>query len=506
MKPMDWRYSLLFIAAQLSFAQAFALPFTITPTTPLPTAMIPGETVNALYTVKNNSSSARANNYVKYLPPFVTQVLQDNTYPDLCGATFNLQPANTNGDSCTLELQISGPVYALDPNPHHHLFVCYPGGTTCAGTLSPLNVSESTIVAAGLYARDSYNRDGGLIATSATGDTWKLQPVDQINGNTVGGFIGASCVGQNCVILGSFGSLNANNGYPAIGTSNDGGNSWAFQTLTLPPSYLYGAGLGVNCADTRCIGGATYTNQSQENLAGILLSNDLGNTWSQTVLPLINGVVLAQTNSALCSASTCIAVGLGYNGINSLPLIATSSDDGQNWSQQLLPIPNGFTSGFAFGVAKSNSTYVAAGSYDDGTNLHPGIARSTDGTTWSQQVLNIPNGFSEGEFRGISCTSTYCIAVGYYDNNNAYATYPAIARSTDNGNTWTQQALNQPSGGYYNSQLYGVNCQGTRCVAAGAFEKTHAANPGIAVSNDSGLTWQIQTFSNYPAAALGGVG
>lgn len=34
---------------------------------------------------------------------------------------------------------------AADPDPHNHLFVCFPGGITCAGTVFPLNVNVSGV-------------------------------------------------------------------------------------------------------------------------------------------------------------------------------------------------------------------------------------------------------------------------------------------------------------------------------------------------------------------------
>lgn len=117
---------------------SYALLFSITPKsgTLLPTQLIWGNTVTALYTVKNNSSRPFINAYVKYLPPNTSQITSDTQYPDLCSSTFNLQP----GGSCTLELSISGSINSQDPDPHQHLFVCLPGGLTCAGTPNPLNV------------------------------------------------------------------------------------------------------------------------------------------------------------------------------------------------------------------------------------------------------------------------------------------------------------------------------------------------------------------------------
>jgi hypothetical protein len=119
-------------------ANAYGLPFKIVPKegTQLPTSLALGSTATAYYTIYNNTSAQRNNNFVKYLPPNVTQVTAGGTYPDTCGATFNLAP----GASCTLQLSISGSVNANDSNPKHHLFVCFPEGRTCAGTYFPLNV------------------------------------------------------------------------------------------------------------------------------------------------------------------------------------------------------------------------------------------------------------------------------------------------------------------------------------------------------------------------------
>lgn len=105
----------------------------------LPAKMTSGGKVNALYTVTNTTGSTHTGNYIKYLPPNTTQVTVDNTYADLCGATFQLAP----NESCTLELTITGAVNASDPNPRHHLFACLGGCVTCcAGTNFPLNVTQ----------------------------------------------------------------------------------------------------------------------------------------------------------------------------------------------------------------------------------------------------------------------------------------------------------------------------------------------------------------------------
>jgi DNA-binding beta-propeller fold protein YncE len=122
-----------------------ALPFSVVPKigNPLPTSLSVGNTASAFYTVTNNTQANRFQNYVKYLPPNVAQVTQGGVYSDTCGATFNLSGKGQSGDSCTLQLTISGGVNGNDPNPHNHLFVCFPRGLTCAGTNSPLNVKPT---------------------------------------------------------------------------------------------------------------------------------------------------------------------------------------------------------------------------------------------------------------------------------------------------------------------------------------------------------------------------
>jgi 6-phosphogluconolactonase (cycloisomerase 2 family) len=124
-------------------SSANALPFNIIVKagTSLPTTVHAGSTVAAYYTVTNNTLSARNSNYVKYLPPNVSQTTSDATYEDTCGKSFNLAPAGQAGDSCTLQLSVAGSVNASDPDKHHHLFVCLPDGTSCSGTSNSLNVS-----------------------------------------------------------------------------------------------------------------------------------------------------------------------------------------------------------------------------------------------------------------------------------------------------------------------------------------------------------------------------
>ncbi|MBL7481418.1 beta-propeller fold lactonase family protein [Legionella bononiensis] len=136
--------SLLALGLFLTSTLSFALAFNIVPKegTQLPTSFKNGQTVFAYYTVYNNTLSTRYGNFVKYLPYNVTQVTSNGTYPDTCGASFDLNGKGQAGSSCTLQLRISGAVNKDDPDPHHQLFVCFPEGKGCSGTQYQLNVSQ----------------------------------------------------------------------------------------------------------------------------------------------------------------------------------------------------------------------------------------------------------------------------------------------------------------------------------------------------------------------------
>ncbi len=137
--------SLVLLLLCFMSAFAYALPFNIEPKAgqPFPTTVQPGQTVTAYYTVTNNTISQRNDNFVKSLPQNVTQVVSGGTFSDTCGKTFNLTQKGLPNDSCTLQLTISGPVKSNDQN---RLLVCFPGGVTCAGTTTPLNVVQTPIV------------------------------------------------------------------------------------------------------------------------------------------------------------------------------------------------------------------------------------------------------------------------------------------------------------------------------------------------------------------------
>lgn len=498
---------------------AFALPFIIVPKagTILPTQIISGQTVSAYYTISNNTGSARPGNYMVYMPPNVTQVTSDAAIPDLCKSTFTLQPKNAAGGSCTLELLISGAVSANDPNPKHHLFACFPGGITCAGTTAPLNVSvipgNNEFVAGGAYYDTNSNQVIAIASSTTTGSSWRQQALSASAGYQQGQLFGISCVGSTCVGVGLYEDMSYTN-YPAIVVSTNKGATWSQQVLQPPsPSYVNGALDGVYCFSQNCIAVGSYNNIAMSTEQPLVAtSHNAGMSWSQQLLPLPAGIQVGNIFSLNCISGICVGAGgsQDFNN-NTIPTIYKSPDNGNSWSQQLLTLPNGYDEGLLYGVGCYSSTCIAVGTYakSGGQNSLAVVISNNLGNTWTQKILTPPATFTQGEFNGISCSDNYCVAVGAYSYNINYSGYPAIAVTNNSGVTWTQQMLPLPTGMQY-GYLTGVKCSGSVCVASGYYLPLSSNEiPFIALSTNRGMTWTQQTLpvpSPYVAGVLNGIG
>jgi len=497
----EFRQGAYLLALSLVTFNSYALPFNIKPKadTSLPTQVFSGEAVSAFYTITNNTSSVRSGNYIKYLPPHVKQITVDNNVPDLCGSTFKLHSHGSNGDSCTLELSVTGAVNSNDPDPHHHLFACFPGGITCAGTNSPLNVFlvNSALTAVGAYSSNETSFPG--IATSnSQGSTWKQQTLP-LPSNIVSAYLtGVTCSGATCVAVGDYSS----NTYdlPGVALSTDNGMTWSQQVLTPPPCFNSGYLSGVNCNNNICNAVGAYTNSSPQ--FGTARSLDNGNSWSQRALPLLSPYVSGELVGISCSGNIC--VGAGTYTDNSFVRYAAaiySTDTGNSWTQVALPLLDGIRDEHLNGISCSGTFCIAVGEYDNGSgNQLPGIAVSTNGgSSWTQSTLTLPDSYSDGSLIGISCNANNkCVAVGTYSvpgGSNA-PTYPAIAVTTDGGSNWSQQVLTSLPSGFTSGALFGVECTGNTCVASGTYDTANFVDtPAIAVSTDGGNTWSQQVLA-----------
>lgn len=509
----------------------YALPFSVVPKGNLPTAVVQGSSVTALYTIKNNTGSLRANNYIKYLPPNVTQVTSDPAIPDLCGKTFTLQASGQAKDSCTLKLLVDGAVNANDPEPHHHLFACFPGGLTCAGTEFPLNVGVEApaIVAVGNYTDNAGATHGGIAASQDEGLTW-TQTVLPIQKGFIKEVLNAnSCVGTRCVMVGS--STKAKNSFPAVEISENLGKTVTTRlTLTtgLPSGFSAGQFNGVSCVDNQCVAVGEYTQVgSGEDRAGTALSDDGGKTWTQQALdvppdaPFMDGRFFGVS----CRKDFCLAAGEYAPSLGKGVLVFATTTDKTNWDQTIVFLPQfppRETTGTFFGADCPDDTrcIVVGGSFTlvvPTTRIIPAFIVGMYNRSVGKMditVLQIPAEikndpacqFSSGgnflpipftQLKSVSCMDDKsCVAVGQYscsnENTNTQTTFEMIVKTTDGGVTWTQTVINKIVDKNNVLSDNSVFCTSSFCITAGGIvdKSTFSfVSPLVNRSTDGGQTW-----------------
>lgn len=507
--------SAVFLAASpVLMNSGYALPFKIATKsgTDLPTTVSAGATALAYYKIKNETKTTRKNNYIKYLPPNVTQVTSGGTYADTCGSTFTLGAKGSANDSCTLQLAITGPVNAKDPDPHHHLFACFPGGMTCAGTATPLNVravpappgppigiasgwsqggSQSFPPDSTAFPLLAQTRDGGIswnVVTSITG----------LPGTDHGALFAASAscngFGSNtfCVAAGVFGTYTS--GPPLLIQTLDGGKTWSkvASVVGLPGGDI-GAYFGSDCRSSLCLVAGEDTTTS---LPLLVQSSDGGTTWTHVSIlgPAPSGFF--QVPACNDSGQLCVVTGENTGG-SAPPILAQTTDGGVTWNY-VTAIPGLPSSGdfghAACGGSGSTAVCIAVGiSYDTGAPL---LAQTTDGgASWSV-VTSIPGFPSSGSLSSVSCSddaagpSTLCIAGGQVFGSKGNPSPPLLLQTTNGGGSWSVISIpGTPDDGSLND----TSCTGkgstALCVAVG--QDNDASTPLVVESQNGGATWKV---------------
>jgi hypothetical protein len=202
----------------------------------------------------------------------------------------------------------------------------------------------------------------------------------------------------------------------------------------------------------------------------------------------------AQLNAVQCRAATdCTAVGFYDSSSGEVPLVEVWN--GSSWSQQSAQVPSGSAQARLRAVSCSGTFCMAVGYYENSSVTELPLAEVLSGSSWS--VVNTPTvtGAKLTEFTSISCASTSsCTAVGYYTKAGITLTFAELW----NGSTWTGQTTPNPSTAKL-AQLQSVSCaSSSSCIAVGNY--TNSANSEVTLAEQlSGGHWALQ-----PTATPGG--
>ena len=410
-------FAILFLTAS---ANSFAGVFEIVPTagTTLPGVVYFHSSVMAYYTVRNHTHSGRQNNFVKYLPPNVTQITSGGTYADTCGATFNLNGYGQAGDSCTLQLQITGAVNSSDPLQTNHLFVCFPGGLACSGTDAPLNVSlnlEKRLVSVAIAPASATIVDGTSQQYTAVGTytdgsqinlssnlTWHSSSPSTVAISS-SGLATALAVGMSTITA----SINGITSNSATLTVSNPLVSIAITPLTAT------VGIGVTQQFTAT---GTYTNGSQENLSSMV--NWLSSATSNATISatgLATGMAAGSTSISASFLGVTSTTAASLTVINQLVSITVTpaSPYITNIGSQQFTATGTYHSGSTANLTSSvtwNSGTPGAATISSAGGLAQAVAlgstaitASLDGVTSAADTLNV------SQFAYISAESTQAV-------------------------------------------------------------------------------------------------
>lgn len=391
----------------LATSLAQALPFSITPTpdSPFPTVIASGTTVFGSYIVRNNTSTQRNGNYVKYLPPNVS-ILDSG-----CSPGFNLAPFGQPGDNCTLNLAITGEVLA-NGIPQQSLFVCFPGGRSCAGTPNPLsvatlyNASVSGFSAVAHYGNKIFL--GGMNSEDY-GTLWELayhqwkaaytgsvsSPIKSIQAVDPGLiYFAGDSLGSGVLLDGWVYSFN-----PLTKVITDTGfNSTTAATdvssLTYGNNVLYAGGIdntGIHGQVWSYVNGTwTSTNISDPNLTSVLAL-----TFAPTLNKLFDSVI---NNGASTLSGGSYAQVQYFNGTQWVDTGLPTSDN----ALYLVEVDT---------LVADNAGNIYAGGFDSNYNA---AVWKYNGTTWSQ--LNTPS--LGGEIYSLAFNNNGVLYAGGFDGVN----------------------------------------------------------------------------------------
>lgn len=153
------------------------------------------------------------------------------------------------------------------------------------------------------------------------------------------------------------------------------------------------------------------------------------------------------------------------------------------------------TSGINLNITeKNNVAGIAAGTYDTGSNNSPLLAYSLGGTNpWAYAIDNsvissaLPN-FRFGGFNTSSCSSSNCLAAGFY-YDNGFIEHLLFANSTNGGSTWTY--LTTQPGDYVSGEFITGAYQGANAVVAGRYYNSSVYTLLLEITTDSGSSLSV---------------
>ncbi len=235
-------------------------------------------------------------------------------------------------------------------------------------------------------------------------------------------------------------------------------------------------------------------------------------TWEDSIPSSPAATGLSNLTGVSCGLGTdlqnCVTVGYYPNPTVIYPLVYTSTNAGQAWSNYSpTSYPTNLTGSSLNGVSCIGSTALtcaSVGFYQTTTLTNPQpiiYFSSNSGVSWTYATPTAATSTNSNYLESVSCTTAnnaaglQCIAVGYYVITGGVSR-PMSYSSTD-GSTWNlNTTFTLPNvSNLQGVSLKSVSCSdSSHCVAVGSYSYTGApTQPLIYYSTNGGATWTLVT-------------
>jgi len=353
-----------------------------------------------------------------------------------------------------------------------------PGGVSCPAVTDCIAVGSASLRSGAV----------GSFASSWNGTTWTTASLPGPLGGLEAGLTAISCTsGTACVAIGIdyLSKAAANSGVFAQNFEETlSATTWTASQLAGIHGALQPSIVGISCsAASSCVavGRLSINNNSQYqngNGNGVfrltfsvtggpshaLVQRLSGAAWTRSVLVDPAGPPAADLTSVSCATATsCVGVG-AYATVTGTGLLVGDLAGGA-WNLSQLPSASGVENFLESISCPRGPTCIAVGFQVDATrHWHPMYATDTNGT-WVIRDLPSPVGSQDVELSNVSCSSsTFCLALGSYDQGGAYRQFFEVLRHR----TWALTPIPEAMGKVkVTAGVGGVACVQDVCRAVG---------------------------------------
>ncbi|MFZ0665127.1 MAG: hypothetical protein WAM97_05185 [Acidimicrobiales bacterium] len=451
---------------------------------------------------------------------------------NLCVAV-GYRDTKTNGGSKTLVEVWNGTDWSIQPSRN--------SSGALGNALSGVSCTNSTFCMA-----VGHHSDGGFVDSLAevwNGTSWSITPTPDVTDDTF--LDGVSCTSTtNCVVAGY--TANPHDTQTVIEAWN--GATWSVDSSTDPAndSYLD----AVSCANPANCQAVGYYSSSSDVLETLVESWN-GKAWTTSSSPSPGTSANALLGVSCSSSTSCVAVGYYSNGSTDQSLVETydgtwsvtpsgnegtgnnvdesvncpkprihqlvgyfggaaqsqgrmgqvkpqstsvaqtmdeNFNNGKTWT--VAPTPNeGYNVNSAVSCVGS-SFCVAVGYYENSSDVLQTLVEAFNGTNWT--IVSSPNEGTYDELEAVSCfSSTFCEAVGFYDNSSNLT---QTLVETFNGTSWS--ITSSPSKSEVSNVLQSVSCPSSTFCAAAGFESDSDDLYQTLIETFNGTSWSINSSPN----------